>query len=194
MLDGMKQELIQLLKTLEEKLDKLSSNINLKWEGILKLIITLSSTFLIGTAAIVDKLFTDISYILIFAWSYSLLSISFGILMLIDDVIFYGNLLEKIQIKIQRCLGAISSMKEDDIKKAFTNDEKVLERNSIFFGVICIFSFLLSIIQYFLSFLDVYITETLFWTILGVCYSIIFWITYYLINKRNKYINSGNKK
>jgi hypothetical protein len=84
-------------ENLRKDIDKLFDDANKMWFNVLRLIITLSSSSLLITLALLDKLFpdiktfTDISNYLVISWVLFLLSVVLALIAKANEIIFYGN-------------------------------------------------------------------------------------------------------
>ncbi len=97
---------VDLRKTIDkltESIEKCSERSNRIWHGVLRLIITLSSSLLLVTIALVERLFNStIPGFLIYSWVLFFISIVFAIIAEINEVIFFSNLGLSDSIKKQK--------------------------------------------------------------------------------------------
>jgi hypothetical protein len=119
---------------------------NSMWDSLIKLIITLSTTLLFGSAAFFKTIFPEIeniSWILHSAWAGFFITLILSIATLINEIIFTGNTTRKIAKGLD--LNLNKSIKEDNhqtLKKPSQN--KTYTNNSIGWGVCSIVLFLIS--------------------------------------------------
>jgi len=180
---------IDLLKYREKATDKFDKEVvvaNKLWYGTIRLIITLSSSFLLLTLAVSTKFFpeidnfTDLSYFLIGAWVILFLAIIFGIITEIDACIFHGNhgkttsdLLKAIDYKISQGV-------EIDIIEI---PDRYFVNAPIYWGVATINSFILAVICLCLSFLEELKFDHSIATLL-LCVILLLFLNLHLIKKR----------
>jgi hypothetical protein len=171
----------KIFSDLYNKLDSSISENNLRWERVVRLIITLSSSFLLGTAAFVNiifdsKLLSQPKIVLLFlslAWISSFLSIIFGVVTELNEVAFHKNLINKIS-------KTILMVAKDDMQEAFPED--IIYDNSIWFGVITFNLFIASVLLYCLSLLYSFVLGYS-WVILGICVALLILVNFFLIKK-----------
>ena len=138
----LKIDLLQAREKVFDKFDKDLDDSNKLWYGTIRLIITLSSSFLLLTLAVAKKLFPEVnsfdefSYFLISAWVALFLAIIFGIIAEIDAAIFHGNsgrdagdTLKEIDTKVSAGLTEdVINIPESYFKNANIFFEKILLR------------------------------------------------------------------
>ena len=133
------------IDNLNESIEKYTEHQNKLWQGVLRLIITLSSSLLIVTIALVEKIFNStIPGYLIFSWILFFISIVFGIIAEINEVIFFSNLSLDMSKKIQKYTKLLSSGTEVPYQPE--DDAGLMTYNDIKWGVITIDSFIFAVL------------------------------------------------
>ncbi len=129
---------------LTESIEKYTEHQNKIWQGILRLIITLSSSLLLVTIALVEKIFNSaLPCLLIFSWVLFFNSIVFGIVAEINEVIFFSNFALRESKKRQEYEKLLSEGKEIPY---LPEDDTGMIYNSIRWGAITIDSFLFAVL------------------------------------------------
>lgn len=133
------------IDNLTESIEKYTEHQNKLWQGVLRLVITLSSSLLIVTIALVEKIFdSTIPGYLIFSWILFFISIVFGIVAEINEVIFYSNHSFDISNEIKKYQELLSKgIKVPYLPK---NDTGLMIYNDIWWGVIAIDSFIIAVL------------------------------------------------
>lgn len=159
---------------------------NKLWYGTIRVVITLSSSFLLLTLAVAKNLFPEVnnfnefSYYLITAWVTLFFAIIFGIIAEIDAAIFHGNsgrdagdTLREIDTKLSEGL----------TEEIVNIPESYFKNANIFWGAASVDSFIVAIVCLCLSFLGElqfkYSLSTLF-----VCLLLLIALNVHLIKKR----------
>ena len=133
------------IDNLTESIEKYTEHQNKLWQGVLRLIITLSSSLLIVTIALVEKIFNStIHGYLIFSWILFFNSIVFGIIAEINEVIFFSNMSLDMSKKIQEYAKLLSSGTEVPYQPE--DDACLMTYNDIKWGVITIDSFIFAVL------------------------------------------------
>ena len=157
---------------------------NSMWSSTIRLIITLSSSFLLITLALVKDIFGNIHplpLLLIIGWIGYFCTIICGIFAEINEIIFHQNENRTNSTLAQEIRQKISEGHEHAFIK---NDSHV--NNSIYFGVICINFFIISTAFLCISFLREFIDERdSFLIVLAMILIILLPINIYFIYKRN---------
>lgn len=174
------------MENLRNDVNKLMDNSNKMWFEVLKLIITLSSSCLLITLAIVDKLFPDIkspadlSIYLIISWVSFFLAVTLAVISKLDDLIFYGN--------VGRDKIAKLKTMEREIMKGGDPEIPLLEKdfisNQIYWGVAAINAFFIGIIALCLAFIEKIIPPARFGWIIGAVIIVLIYINIHLLAKR----------
>lgn len=161
------------------------------WYGVLRLVITLSSSFLVLTIALVEKLFPPIGGVLnfpkflIMSWVLLFLSIIFGIIAELNESVFLGNqarargrTLRELDIKIAQGL-------KEDITK-IDNETDYMIPGKIIWGATSIDSFIVAILFISLALLKNIISKKacVVTLVFSICF--IIFVNIYLIRKREK--------
>jgi len=132
------------IDNITESIEKYTEHQNKIWQGILRLIITLSSSLLLVTIALVEKMFNSaIPSLLIFSWILLFNSIVFGIVAEINEVIFFSNFALSQSKKRQEYNKLLSEGKEIPY---LPEDDTGMIYNSIGWGVITIASFIFAVL------------------------------------------------
>jgi len=182
---------INLIKARENIYPDFSQTLNESnriWYSVTRLVITLSSSFLLLTLAFVEKLFPTVNELinlpksLIFAWIFLFLAIVLGIINEIDASIFHGNLakdksrvLREIDIKISQ------GLTEDiiDLAEDYTIDAP------FWYGALSIQSFIIAILCMCLAFSNHLISGAVQIGVFIIGILSIGALTRYLLNKRS---------
>jgi|WetSurMetagenome_2_1015567.scaffolds.fasta_scaffold00152_32 hypothetical protein len=128
---------------------------NKSWQGILKLIITLSASFMVLTLTLIDRNYTrieDLNIFSIVAWIMSFCSAIFGILQLLSDTIFYGSLARQKAILLKEYDSKIASGVASEVKDLPEDDYFIPA--PINWGICAIVSFAMGIFCLNTAFLD----------------------------------------
>ncbi|MDD4203248.1 MAG: hypothetical protein PHQ52_07260 [Candidatus Omnitrophica bacterium] len=159
----LKYKLQEARQGLYQNLTEVSKNTNKLWQSILRLLITLSTSFLLITLAVVDKMFPEIEtlpLILIIAWIFLLLTIVLGIISELNEIIFKGNISHSYASRIHKIDRLIASGKtEEEIEMP----KEYLIHNDIIFGVLTINFFMLSVLSLCLAFLGKFCSDYTCW-------------------------------
>jgi len=174
-----------------EKLDRTSSKSNEIWYSILRLIITLSSSFLVITLAIVEKLFPPVDdvlnlpILLLFSWFALFFAIIFGIVAELNEVIFLGKHASSLSNVINEYTNKIVQGKDIDIVEA-PKKVPLMHYNSIIWGALSIDSFIIALLFMCIALLTK-IFSTLICMVLFIMVIIfVVWINIFLISERKK--------
>ena len=159
------------------------------WHGVLRLVTTLSSSFLVLTIALVEKLFPfidgkpNLSNFLIVSWILLFVSIIFGIIAELEEAIFQANQANKRARNIKIINKKIVQGLTEDIYKE-DDDTDYIVYGSIIWGAISIDSFIFAVICMCLALLKKIISNNI---CIAICIfasiSLIF-INIYMIKKR----------
>ena len=84
-------DLRELVSALNENISENTDIQNEIWQGVLKLLITLSSSMLVLSIAFVDKVFVTIPMYIVFSWLFFFVSIIFGIIALVNETVEFSN-------------------------------------------------------------------------------------------------------
>ena len=106
---------IDLRKTISNLNDNIAKNQNYQndiWFGLLKLVITLSSSMLILSLVFVEKIFNTIPVYIILSWLFFYLSIIFGIISFIYTTIDFNNYVLKQSAKRDKYVRLLAEKKE----------------------------------------------------------------------------------
>lgn len=180
---------INLCKAREKLVDKFGKDLddsNKLWYGTIRLVITLSSSFLLLTLAVAKNLFpevsifTDFSNFLITAWISLFFTIIFGIITEIDACIFHGNSGRKTGESLQQIDTKISKGLTEDI---IDMPQSYFKNAPITWGVATINSFIIAIICLCLSFLEGLKFKYSLATLI-VCILLLLCLNVHLIQKR----------
>lgn len=178
-------DLYKAQKILTKKASQEFAIVTTMWLSTIRLLITLSSSFLVLTIALVDKIFPSnaqpLSIYLIISWIGYFCSIIFGIITEINEIIFHGNnardkskLAEEMRQKISR----------GESQDLIENGSHI--NNSIIFGVLCIDLFIISTGFLCISFLKNFINEkTSIWSMVIVIFLTII-MNIYFVTKRKQ--------
>jgi len=187
----LKRDILKTREIVSERFTKCIDESNKIWYGVLRLIITLSSSFLVLTIALVEKLFPPIGGVinlpkfLTISWILLFLSIIFGIIAELNEAVFHGNqarargkMIHELNQKVAQ------GLKEDTIKIEDETDYMIL--STIIWGAVSINSFIFAILFICLALLkniistDACVITLIFATIFIISVNI------YLIQKRKK--------
>jgi hypothetical protein len=170
-----------------EQIEYAFEEANKLWHSVIRLVITLSSSFLLLTLALVDKLFpktyqsVELSTYLTISWVFLFIAIISGIIAEIDNTIFFGNHGSYIG----------RTMREIDEKIAKGIQEDVIEipetyviNAPITWGVVSINSFIFAIYCMCLSFLEKTFSLPNKAVLFPAGISLLAGMTFYLIKKR----------
>ena len=161
---------------------------NTMWNNTIRLLIMLSSSFLLITLGLADKLFPssfvgqiNISIFLASAWIGYFCSTVFGIYTEINEIIFHQNCARK---KDDLCMSILQKINQGI--NEYVIDEEMLNRsnNSIIFGFWCINIFVISTALLCISFLEKFISVNACWIIIGVVIALIGCTNCYFLKKR----------
>jgi len=187
----LKRDILKAREKVYETFTQCIEESNNIWYGVLRLIITLSSSFLVLTIALVEKLFPPIGGVmnlpkfLTASWILLFLSIIFGIIAELNEAVFHGNqarargkIIHELDQKIAQ------GLKEDIIKIDDEADYMIL--GTIIWGAISINSFIFAILFICLALLKNIISRDACVTILIFATLFIIFVNIYLIQKRKK--------
>lgn len=159
------------------------------WYGVLRLIITLASSFLVLTLALVEKIFplttsqTTLPKLLILSWVLLFCAIIFGIIAELNELIFCGHQAARHSNYINDCTKKILEGKQKDSIEVDLNSSHMVS-NSIVWGVISINCFILAIIFMCVALLAKIFSGFICAIILSIAVIFIFLVNKYLLNKR----------
>ena len=186
-----KRDILKTREKVAEVFFKYIDEANKIWYGVLRLVITLSSSFLVLTIALVEKLFPPIGGVLnlpkflTISWILLFLSIIFGIIAELNENVFLGNqarargkTIRELDLKIAE------GLKEDAIKIDDKTDYMI--PGTIIWGAISINSFILAILFICLALLQNIISKNTCFIILGSAVCFIIFVNIYLLQKREK--------
>jgi len=164
---------------------------NKLWQGILHLIVTLAASFLVLTIALVEKLFPTVTNIstlpkfLIISWILLFVSIICGIISEVDENIFHSNrarskgrYLNELDKKIAQ------GLKEDTIELKDDSDNMI--HNTIFWGAVCIDTFIIAILCMCFALLIKIIPRNACIIIFLSTLFVLILVNIHLLRKRNK--------
>jgi hypothetical protein len=174
-----------------ENFEKSMENTNKLWQDVLRLIITLSSSFLLLTIALVDKLFPlqtaqSLSIYLIVGWILLFVSIIFGIIATLNEIIFISNGANIWIDVMKNCNIKLSEAKTEDTYDIENDKDNYRRFNTIGWGATSINAFILAIIFICIALLEKFISQSMCSLILGTGSLFLLIVTVYLINKREK--------
>lgn len=161
---------------------------NQLWFEMLRLIITLSSSCLLITLALVDKLFPNIqtlnnlSAYLIISWVLFFCAIVFALIAKANEIIFQGNSAREFAIKLKE-LDLLIEKGENPIS---LKPLPYYYSNTIYWGVLAFDAFLLAILALCLAFLETIASSLLCSIILSVGVFLLILLNIHLIKKRKK--------
>jgi hypothetical protein len=176
-------------RTRAEKLfDECLDFSNKIWHGMLRLVITLSSSGLVLTIALVGKLFpavrsiAELPLLLILSWILFFISIIFGIIAGVSESIFFSNLAHEHSETIKECNKKIS---KGILFDAFIEDEQTeyIVNSNVAWGAISINSFIVAIIFMCIALLERDIAGAK-WYMIIISLSLLIILNLYLIKKR----------
>jgi hypothetical protein len=184
-----KRDLYKTRERFVENIDKELNKANKLWYGSIRLIITLSSSFLLLTLALVEKLFpqikttAELSGFLISAWIALFFAIIFGVITELDASIFHGNIGRKGCFQ----LGVIDEkiaqgLQEDEVELP----ERYFTNAPIIWGTAGVNSFIFAILCLCLSFLENILSRGYCFFLLGMGILVLIVLNIYLLNKREK--------
>jgi hypothetical protein len=161
------------------------------WYSILRLIITLSSSFLVLTIALVEKMFPpaqgaiDLPKLLFLSWIFLFCALIFGIIAELNEIIFRGNQASKWSKSINDYTTKIVQGKQTEIIESPKYVE-LIHYNSIIWGAICINCFILALISMCASLLTKIFPDTILIGSYTIAVFFIVWVNFYLLGKRKK--------
>jgi hypothetical protein len=173
-------------ENLRKDIDKLFDDANKMWFNVLRLIITLSSSSLLITLALLDKLFpdiktfTDISNYLVISWVLFLLSVVLALIAKANEIIFYGNVG---RYKANR-LGELNRIISEGGNPETLGPEKNYINNTIYWGVLAFDSFLIGISTLCLAFLEKIVDPAILNRIFLVVIISVVFLNLHMIKKR----------
>lgn len=176
------------LKDIEENLHEA----NRIWFGAVRLIITLSTSILLLSVALIDRLFplknasVLIRNILVIGWLLLFITIIFGIISELDGARFFQKLAKNKTTLMKDYMCKISQGKEFDIIQE-NLDQRYIEDLPIFWGRLEINSFIIAILCLAIYFLgNIFsITSCTLILILGIVIIIVWWLNYSLGKKQS---------
>lgn len=185
----LKRDIFKTREIVSERFRQCIDESNKIWYGVLRLIITLSSSFLLLTIALVEKLFPPVGGImnlpkfLTISWILLFLSIIFGIIAELNEAVFHGNrarsrgkLIHELNQKIAQ------GLKEDTIK--IEDETDYIIPGTIIWGAISINSFIFAILFICLALLKNIISRKACIVALVVATCFMIFVNIYLIQKR----------
>ncbi len=189
-----KRDILKTREIASEAFSQCINEANKLWYGVLRLIITLSSSFLVLSIALVEKLFPPINStinlpkLLIMSWILLFSSIIFGIIAELEAAVFHGNLARAKGRAIHELNQKIAQgIKEDTIR--IEDDTDYLVPGKIIWGAISINCFIFAILCMCLALVSKIILSNTCVAILILASIFIAFINIYLIRKReNKQI------
>ncbi|MFA5005501.1 MAG: hypothetical protein WC561_05215 [Candidatus Omnitrophota bacterium] len=184
----LKQSLIELYNNCSLYIDKKLEEGNKLWYGVIRLMITLASSFLLISLALVDKLFktvdgVNIPSFLIYGWIGLLATIILSTIQEIEGSLFYSRLAEDMRCKRIE-YGKRICKGETDIPTDL--DKKTIIYSNILWGVLAINSFVISVIFIALSFLLKVLPDAPHKVILLISFIILGGIDMYFLIQYNK--------
>jgi hypothetical protein len=189
-----KRDILKTREIVSEAFSQCINEANKLWYGVLRLIITLSSSFLVLSIALVEKLFPptnstiNLPKLLIMSWILLFSSIIFGIIAELEAAVFHGNLARAKGRAIHELNQKIAQgIKEDTIR--IEDDTDYLVPGKIIWGAISINCFIFAILCMCLALVSKIILSNTCVAILILASIFIVFINIYLIRKReNKQI------
>jgi len=187
----LKRDILKAREIIYERFIQSLDESNKLWYGVLRLIITLSSSFLVLTIALVEKLFPPINGMinlpkfLTISWILLFLSIIFGIIAELNEAAFHENQARARGKTIHELNEKIAQgLKEDTIKIDDDTDYLILNQN--IWGVISINSFIFAILFICLALLRNIISRNacVITLVSATCFMI--FVNVYLIQKSKK--------
>lgn len=185
------RDILKARAMLYESFTQCINESNKIWYSVLRLVITLSSSFLLLTIALVEKLFPPIGgviklpILLTLSWILLFLSIIFGIIAELNEAVFHGNqarvrgqIIHDLDQKIAQ------GLKEDTIKLDGETDYMIL--GTIVWGAISINSFIFAILFISLALLRYIISKEICVVTLVFATCFMIFVNIYLIQKRKK--------
>ena len=147
--------LVELYQGCFEKINQTLVEGNKLWYGVIRLIITLASSFLLLSLALVDKLFKigdsiQIPRLLIYGWIFLLITIILSIVQEIEGAIFYSRLGVDIESKQIEYSERIS---KGETHIVIDRNRKTIVYPNIWWGIFAINFFIISVIYIALAFL-----------------------------------------
>ncbi len=172
------------IDNLAESIEKTTELQNKIWQGVLRLVITLSSSLLLVTIALVEKIFSStIPTFLVISWILFFISIVIGIVAEINEVIFFSNMSLAKSKQIQEYAKLLSSGTEVSYRPE--DDACLMIYNDIKWGVIAIDSFIFAVLFMCAALLEKIISCVWVCPIIIIVGTIfIAVVTIYLISKR----------
>jgi hypothetical protein len=146
-------DLINSRKLICDQYHKEMEYTNKAWHSLLKLIITLSASFMVLTLTLIDRHYTqidDLNFFSICAWIMSFCSAIFGILQLLDDTIFLGRSARKKALLLKEYDHKIASGVKTEVKDI---SDGYFIAAPINWGILAIVSFTMAIFCLNTSFL-----------------------------------------
>tara|TARA_B100000674_G_scaffold437194_1_gene397851 strand:- start:217 stop:696 length:480 start_codon:yes stop_codon:yes gene_type:complete len=138
-----------IIEEFSTRMDKQFDQTNLMWDKLIRLIITLSTSILFGSAALISTIFPEIENIkifIIYSWPLFFVPIILGIATLINEIIFIGNKARENIISLAEAMNRNEADKDYSINRVEPEDLYV--NNSIFLG-----SRMYSIFSYFICYI-----------------------------------------
>ena len=187
-----KRDILKTREILSLDFNKCLDETNKLWYGVLSLIITLSSSFLVLSIALVEKLFPSIngvinlSMFLILGWILLFLSVIFGIIAELESTVFHlnqtkakGRAIRDLDQKIAK------GFKEDVIK--IEDDTDYIVPGKIIWGAISINFFIFAILCICLALLRKIISIGICVIIFSIASIFLVFVNIYLIQKSEKW-------
>tara|TARA_Y100001958_G_C20930768_1_gene341200 strand:- start:43 stop:633 length:591 start_codon:yes stop_codon:yes gene_type:complete len=177
-----------IIEEFSTRMDKQFDQTNLMWDKLIRLIITLSTSILFGSAALISTIFPEIENIkifIIYSWPLFFVPIILGIATLINEIIFIGNKARENIISLAEAMNRNEADKDYSINRVEPEDLYV--NNSIFWGVACIVSFLISSVIFICSFLYSFnVNVCVIWLIFVIGIFFIIGMTVHFLSIRKK--------
>lgn len=184
-----KRDILKTRENIFEDFEQSISKANELWYGVLRLVITLSSSFLLLSIALVEKLFPSVGgsvhlpLLLTISWILLFLSIIFGIIAELEASVFHGNrarakgrIIHELNKKIAQ------GLREDVI--TVEDETDYLVPGKIIWGATSINLFIFAILCICLALLRNVISREVCIVILLVVSSFLAFVNVYLIQKR----------
>ncbi len=176
-------DLALAIKESSENIEKTTKLQNDIWQGILKLVITLSSSMLVLSFAFVEKVFNDnLPKYIVFSWLFFFIAIIFGILALVNEVIFFSNCGHRESYKRARYARLLFDGKKVIYEPQEHSD--LISYNEIKWGAITVIAFFLAVIFIALALFDKVVSVYVCMGFLSVCVGSLGLIIIHFIRKR----------
>jgi len=184
-----RRDILRAREIVSENFKQCINEANQFWYGVLRLIITLSSSFLVLSIALVEKMFpltnnsNSLPGFLIMSWILLFISIIFGIIAELEASVFHGNL-ARAQGKVMHEMNKkiAQGIKEDTIR--IDGDTNYLVPGKIIWGAISINCFVFAILCMCLALVRKIISRDICFAVFIFAIVFIVFINVYLIQKR----------